>query len=97
MTIRIKSPSHPGTFVRLMVLEPLDLTVTQAAQALGVTRPALSNFLNGKASLSPEMAIRLDKAFGVDMATLMRMQASFDIVQAQKRLADIDVEQFQSA
>ena len=63
--IAIKNPSHPGSFVRLCVLEPLELNVTQAAAKLGVTRAALSNFLNANTSLSPEMAIRLDKAFTV--------------------------------
>lgn len=94
MPIRVKNPGHPGAFVREMVLEPLDLNVTEAAQALGVTRPALSNFLNRKASLSPEMAIRLDKAFGVDMETLMRMQNSYDIAQARARRSEIMVAPF---
>lgn len=94
MAIRMKNPSHPGAFIREMVLEPLGLNVTGAASALGVTRPALSNFLNEKASLSPEMAIRLDKAFGVDMETLMRMQNSFDIAQAKKREGEIKVSPF---
>jgi antitoxin HigA-1 len=89
--IRIKNPSHPGAFVRLCVLEPLSLNVTQTAAKLGVTRAALSNFLNANASLSPEMAIRLDKAFGVDMETLMRMQNSYDIAQARKRWDEVEI------
>ena len=94
MSIRMKSPTHPGQFVRLMVLEQLDLNVTEAARVLGITRPALSNFLNAKASLSPEMAIRLDKAFGVDMETLMRMQSSHDIAQARKQAGQINVARY---
>jgi antitoxin HigA-1 len=94
MAIRMKNPSHPGAFVREMVLEALGLNVTEAARVLGVTRPALSNFLNEKASLSPEMAIRLDKAFGADMETLMRMQNSYDIAQAKKREGEIKVAPF---
>lgn len=94
MAIRMKNPSHPGAFVREMVLEPLGLNVTEAARVLGVTRPALSNFLNEKASLSPEMAIRLDKAFGADMETLMRMQSSYDIAQAKSREGNINVMPF---
>ncbi len=90
-TIRMKNPTHPGIFVKSMVLEPLGLNVTDAAKALGVTRPALSNLLNANASLSPEMAIRLDKAFGVDMETLMRMQNNYDIARAKQRQGDIDV------
>lgn len=88
---RMKNPSHPGGFVRMMILEPLGLRVTEAAKALGVTRPTLSNFLNENASLSPEMAIRLEKAFGVDMETLMRMQNSYDIAQAKQREDEIKV------
>lgn len=91
MTIRMKNPSHPGAFAREMVLEPLGLNVSAAAKVLGITRPTLSNFLNEKASLSPDMAIRLDKAFGVDMETLMRMQVSYDIAQAKKREGEINV------
>jgi addiction module HigA family antidote len=89
--LKMKNPTHPGAFVKLMVLEPLGLTVTEAANALGVTRPALSNLVNANASLSSEMAIRLDKAFGVDMETLMRMQNAFDIAQAKQRADEIDV------
>ena len=91
MTIRMRNPSHPGAFAREMVLEPLGLNVSAAAKVLGITRPTLSNFLNEKASLSPDMAIRLDKAFGVDMETLMRMQVSYDIAQAKKREGEINV------
>lgn len=89
--IRMKSPAHPGGFVRTEVLEPLGLTVTAAAEALGVTRAALSAFLNERSSLSPEMAIRIQKAFGVSMETLMRMQSSFDIAEAHKREGAVHV------
>lgn len=91
---RMKRPSHPGAFVRLMVLDPLGLSVTDAARALGVTRPALSAFLNGRAALSPEMAIRIEKAFGTDMETLMRMQGSYDIAQAREREGEIRVARY---
>ena len=94
MSIRMKHPSHPGAFVREIVLEPLGLNVTEAARVLRVARPTLSNFLNERASLSPEMAIRLDKAFGADMETLMRMQTSFDIAQAKLRAGEIVVERY---
>lgn len=88
---RMKRPSHPGEFVRHILLEPLGLTVTAAAQALGVTRPALSALLNGRAALSADMAIRLEKAFGADLETLMGMQSAFDIAAARKREAEIVV------
>ena len=89
--LRNMPPVHPGAFVRLCVLEPLELNVTQTAAKLGVTRAALSNFLNANASLSAEMAIRLDKAFGVDMEVLMKMQNTFDIAQARKRWDEVEI------
>jgi addiction module HigA family antidote len=91
---RRKEPAHPGGFVKHEVLKPLGLSVTEAADALGVTRPALSALLNERAQLSPEMAIRIEKAFGVSMETLMRMQNSYDIAQARKREAEIKVERY---
>lgn len=92
--IRMKSPAHPGSFIRHEIIAPLDLTVTAAARALGVTRAALSTMLNERASLSPEMALRVEKAFGVSMDTLMRMQNSYDIAQTRKREGEIRVERF---
>jgi addiction module HigA family antidote len=94
MGIRMKSPSHPGGFVKREIIEALELSVTDAARVLGVTRPALSAFLNERAALSPEMALRIEKAFGVSMDTLMRMQNSFDIAQARKRAGQIRVKPF---
>jgi addiction module HigA family antidote len=89
--IRMKSPAHPGGFVKHEIIEPHGLSVTDAASALGVTRPALSALLNERATLSPEMALRIEKAFGVSMDTLMRMQTSYAIAQARKRENEIDV------
>lgn len=89
--IRIKSPAHPGGFVKSEIVEALGLTVTRASEVLGVTRAALSALLNERANLSPEMALRLEKAFGVSMETLMRMQNSYDIAEARRRAGDIDV------
>lgn len=88
---RLKTPPHTGDFVKTEIIEPTGLSVTEAAKALGVTRTALSTFLNGRASLSPDMAIRLEKAFGVSMETLMRMQNSYDIAQARLRYDSIQV------
>jgi addiction module HigA family antidote len=95
--IRIKTPAHPGGFVKAEILEPLGLSVTDAAAALGITRAALSAFLNERASLSADMSIRIEKAFGVSMETLMRMQNSFDIAQAKARAGGIMVERFGGA
>ena len=75
------SPAHPGGFVKSEIGEALCLTVTESARTLGVTRPALSALLNERASLSPEMALRIEKAFGVSMDTPMQMQTSYDIDQ----------------
>jgi len=90
----MKNPAHPGGFVRSEIVEALDLSVTDAAKALGVTRPALSALLNERAALSPEMALRIEKAFGVSMDTLMRMQNSYDIAQARRRTSEIKVARF---
>src|ERR1700734_2667462 len=87
----MKSPPHPGDFIRTEIIAPAGLSVTAAAAALHVSRPALSSLLNGKADLSGDMALRLEKAFGVKMDTLMRMQASYDIVQTRKREKQINV------
>jgi addiction module HigA family antidote len=75
----MKNPPHPGNFIRTETIEPAGLTVTAPAAALQVSRPALSSLLNGKADLSGDMALRLEKAFGVKMDTLMRMQSAYDI------------------
>jgi addiction module HigA family antidote len=88
---RMAKPSHPGHFIKMEIIEPLELTVTEAAKALEVTRPALSALLNGRASLSPEMALRIEKAFGVKMDTLLRMQTAFEIAEARSRASEIDV------
>jgi antitoxin HigA-1 len=87
----MKNPPHPGDFIRTEIIEPAGLTVTAAAVAFHVSRPALSSLLNGKASLSGDMALRVEKAFGVKMDTLMRMQASYDIAQTRKRENKIHV------
>ena len=75
----MKNPPHPGSFIRTKIIEPAGLSVTAAASALQVSRPTLSSLLNAKSDLSGDMALRIEKAFGVKMDTLMRMQTSFDI------------------
>lgn len=90
----MKNPPHLGGFVIHEVLEPLDLSVTAAAKALGVTRAALSAVLNERADLLPEMALRLEKAFGVSMDLLMRMLNSYDVVRARKGAKSIWVRKF---
>lgn len=95
--LRMKHPVHPGRFVKTVILEPLGLSITEAASALGVTRVALSRLVNEQASLSADMAIRLDKAFGADMETLLRMQNSYDIARARRRERDIKVARYRGA
>ena len=93
--IRMKYTAHPGGFVKSEIVEALGLTVTGAARTLGVTRPALSALRNERAILSPEMALRIEKVFGVSMDTLMRMQTSHDIARTRSREDDIDLVPFE--
>jgi addiction module HigA family antidote len=90
----MKNPPHPGDFIRTEIIQPAGLSVTAAAAVLHVSRPALSSLLNGSADLSGDMALRIEKAFGVKMDTLMRMQASYDIAQTRKREGKIRVRRF---
>jgi addiction module HigA family antidote len=88
----MKNPPHPGQTVRHDCLEPLGLTVTEAARRLGVTRQAFNNLVNGKSGLSPEMAIRLSKAFGSRPEVWLGLQLDYDLAQARRREKDIRVE-----
>src|SRR5580692_4719498 len=90
----IKNPPHPGDFIRTEIIQPAGLSVTAAAAVLHVSRPALSSLLNGRADLSGDMALRIEKAFGLKMDTLMRMQSSYDIAQTRKREKSIRVRRF---
>ena len=87
-------PSHPGDFVRTEVLDELSLSVSRAAELLDVRRATLSDLINGKASMSPEMALRIEKAFGVSMDTLLKMQAWYDAYAMRKRAGEIKVKRF---
>jgi addiction module HigA family antidote len=89
------NPPHPGDFIRTEIIGAHGLTVTAGASVLGVSRPALSSLLNGKADLSGDMALRIEKAFGVKMDTLMRMQNSYDISRTRRRAEIIKVQRFQ--
>ena len=93
----IKNPPHPGDFIRTEIIQPAGLSVTDAAKALRVSRPALSSLRNSNAGLSGEMALRIEKAFGVKMDTLMRMQAAYEIAQTRKREKQIRVRRIQSS
>lgn len=87
----MKNPPHPGLSVRLNCLEPFGLSVTEAAKVLGVSRTTLSRLINGQAGISPEMAIRLAKAFGATPDIWIRMQAAYDLAQARAHEEDIKV------
>lgn len=90
----MKNPPHPGEIVRDVCIEPLGLTVTQAAEGLGVTRKTLSLLLNGHARISPEMAIRLSKAFGRSPESWLALQSLYDLAQIAEKAASIDVKPF---
>ncbi len=87
-------PSHPGFFVRAEILDELGLSVARAAALLGVRRATLSDLVNEKAAVSPEMALRIEKAFGVSMDTLLRMQAWHDGYTRRERADEIDVRRY---
>ncbi|MCY4450030.1 MAG: HigA family addiction module antitoxin [Chloroflexi bacterium] len=91
------NPPHPGEIIRYECLEPLGLTVTRAAQGLGVTRQALSDLVNEKAGVSVEMAIRLSKAFGSSPETWLGLQTAYDLWQARERVSKIEVTPFSAA
>ncbi|MDE2823091.1 MAG: HigA family addiction module antitoxin [Chloroflexota bacterium] len=93
----IQNPPHPGEIVRWECLEPLDLTVTRAAQGLGVTRQTLSDLVNGKAGVSVDMALRLSQAFGSPAETWLGMQTAYDLWQARDKAKQIEVEKFASS
>ncbi len=87
----MKNPPHPGLHVRHDCLEPLKLSVTKGAQALGVSRQALNNLVNGKSGISPEMAVRLSKAFGGSPAVWLKMQMDYDLAQVTRTASKIHV------
>jgi antitoxin HigA-1 len=92
--MKMHNPPHPGEIIRDQCLEPLGLTITAAAKGLGVTRKALSELVNGHSGVSPEMAIRLSKAFGSNPETWLRLQMQYDLWQAEQRAGNIKVTRF---
>lgn len=87
-------PSHPGAFIRVEILDELELSISKAAEVLGVRRATVSDLVNEKAALSAEMALRIEKAFGVSMDTLLNMQALFDAAVMRQRADTIDVKRY---
>lgn len=90
----MKNPCHPGSIVRCDCLDPLNLSVTEAARVLGVTRQTLNNLVNEKAGVSAEMAVRLSKAFGSEPEFWLRLQMNYDLAQVRRRAAGIAVKRF---
>lgn len=97
MTMTMQNPPHPGAFIRRQCLEPLGLSVTAAAEGLGVSRNTLSMLLNGRAGISPEMAIRLSGAFGGSPESWLQQQMQYDLWQARRKAKSIRVERFKAA
>ncbi|MDZ7668317.1 MAG: HigA family addiction module antitoxin [Gammaproteobacteria bacterium] len=95
--MRMHNPPHPGEVLRELCLEPLGLTVTDAAEALGVSRKTLSAILNGRAGISPEMAIRLSKAFGTSAESWLSQQMHYDLWVAEQAAGDIRVKKLSAA
>ena len=91
------TPSHPGDFIRTEIIEELGLSLTRVAEILGVRQATLSEVLNGHAALSPEMALRIEKAFDISMDMLLRMQAWYDASQMRARANEIEVQRYASA
>jgi antitoxin HigA-1 len=94
--MRMKKPPHPGRIVRQECLKPLGLTVKEAAKRLGVTRQALNNLVNGKSGISPEMSIRLSKAFGSSPEVWLGLQLEYDLAEAEKHAGKIRVDRIES-
>jgi antitoxin HigA-1 len=90
----MKNPPHVGDVVWYGILEPLGLSITKAAQILGVRRATLSDLVNGKAALTAEMALRIHKAFGPDVGHLMRMQVAYEVAQVRKKAKSIKVKRY---
>ena len=90
----IKSPTHPGDLIRTEIIEALGLNVSKAAEVLTVRRATLSDLLNGKAALTPEMALRIEKAFGPDMDHLLRMQLAYDVARTRQHAGDIVIQRY---
>jgi len=93
----MKNPPHPGELIKFEIIEPLGLSISKAAEILKVRRATLSDLLNGKAALTPEMALRIEKAFGPEMDHLLRMQMAYDIAQIRKYSDRIAVKKYNAA
>jgi addiction module HigA family antidote len=91
----MKDPPHPGEVIRELCIEPAGLTVTAAAEVLGVSRKALSELLNGHSGISPEMAVRLSKAFGGSIESWLTQQMQYDLARVSRKAAAIEVKRYE--
>ena len=90
----MNNPPHPGALIKTEIIEALDLNVSKAADILKVRRATLSDLLHGKAALTPEMALRIEKAFGPDMNHLLRMQLAYDVAKTREHASEVDVKRY---
>jgi len=90
----MENPPHPGDLIRTEIIEPLGLTISKAAAVLKVRRATLSDLLHGKAALTPEMAFRMERAFGPAMDHLLRMQLAYDVAKARQELRKIAIKRY---
>jgi addiction module HigA family antidote len=95
--MKMHNPPHPGEVLKEFCLEPLDLSVTRAAEALGVSRKTLSAILNGRAGISPEMALRLSKAFGTSPESWLNQQMHYDLWATERQVGELNVERLSAA
>ena len=93
----MKNPPHPGSLIKTEVIEALGLSVSKAAEILQVRRATLSDLLNGKSALTPDMALRIEKAFGPEMDHLLRMQLAYDVSMTREHAKNISIERYVSA
>jgi len=93
----MKNPPHPGSLIKTEIIEALGLSVTKAAEILQVRRATLSDLLNGKSGLTPDMALRVEKAFGPEMDHLLRMQLAYDVSKTREHAKNISIERYMSA
>ena len=93
----MKNPPHPGDLIRSEIIEALDLSISKAASLLKVRRATLSDLLNGKSALTPEMALRIEKAFGPEMDHLLRMQVAYDVARMRRQSDRINIKRYVAA
>ena len=95
--MKMHNPPHPGEILRELCIEPLGLSITETAEALGITRKTLSSIINGRSGISPEMAVRLSLAFSTSSESWLNQQAQYDLWEAEKRRKKLNVRKLSAA